>query len=114
MFTNDDAAFLDRLGRRADAVLGSADATSDQLWRAIAGLRSSLSAEACLDQGLAAEVDVLLDAVWWASSAGDRPRARDHAARLARTVRELRLPGPRAMQVVDAAQQIRTLVVLAA
>jgi len=114
MFTNDDTAFLDRLGTRADAALGPADATSDQLRRAIAGLRSSLSAQSDLDQALAAEVDALLDAVWWASSAGDRPEARQYAARLARTVRALCLPGARAMQVVDAAQQIRTLVVLAA
>jgi len=114
MFTNDDSGFLDRLGARADATLSSADATSDQLHRTIAGLRSSLSHQPGLDAELAAEVDALLDAVWWASCAGDRARARAHAARLAHAIRALCLPGSRAMRVVDAAQQIRTLVVLAA
>mgnify|MGYP007098396558 CR=1 FL=1 len=63
---------------------------------------------------LFADAEALLDEVWWATSQGDRHQARVTAARLAHEVRGLRLPGMRAMRAVDAAQRIRTLVVLAA
>ena len=113
MFTNEDARFLQRLGARADAALAPADPSSDRLHAAIAGLRDSLEQYGA-DSGSSAEVSALLDAIEWACSAGDRDRARLLAASLPRAVRELDLPGLRAMRVVDAAQQIRTLVVLAA
>ena len=113
MFTNDDARFLQRLGNRADAALASADPSSDRLHSTIAGLRDALH-QAGIDSAARARVDDLIDAIEWACSAGDRDRARLLAAGLPRAVRELDLPGLRAMRVVDAAQQIRTLLVLAA
>ena len=113
MFTNDDARFLRRLGTRADAALASADPSSERLHATISGLRDALR-HSGVDPASRAGVDDLLDAIGWACSAGDRERARLLAAGLPRAVRELDLPGLRAMRVVDAAQQIRTLVVLAA
>lgn len=114
MFTKDDEAFLDRLGGRAQAALGRSDPTAEQLHHAIDSLRRSLTSAPGIDPDLLSEVDDLLDAVWWASSAGENDRAREMASRLARSIRALNLPGSRAMSVVDAAQQIRALVVLAA
>ena len=113
MFTKDDARFLQRLGSRADAALASTDPSSVRLHAPIAGLRDALH-QGGNDSAARASVDELLDANEWAGSAGDRDRARLLAAGLPRAVRELDLPGLRAMRVVDAAQQIRTLVVLAA
>jgi hypothetical protein len=113
MFTNDDAGFLQRLGARADAALASADSSSDRLRSSIAGLRDALD-HSGVDAASRAGVNDLLDAIGWACSSGDRERARMLAAGLPRAVRDLHLPGLRAMQVVDAAQQIRSLVVLAA
>lgn len=114
MFTNDDTAFLERLGARAEARLCSADAGADQLHHAIDSLRRSLRAQEDLDPAVLVDIDTLLDAVGWATQAGDRHRARQLAAQLARSIRALDLPGLRAMSVIDAAQQIRALVVLAA
>lgn len=114
MFTNDDTAFLDRLGRRAEAGLSSADPTAEQLSHAIDTLRASVREPSPADPGALVEVDGLLDAVWSASAAGDAALARQLAGRLARAVRGLDLPGSRAMNVLDVAQQIRALVVLAA
>lgn len=113
MFTNDDARFLQRLGTRADAALASADSSSQRLRSTIAGLRDALD-DSEVDSASRAGVDDLLDAIAWACSSGDRERARMLAGGLPRAVRDLHLPGLRAMRVVDAAQQIRTLVVLAA
>lgn len=113
MFTNDDTAFLDRLGQRADFALSSADPCSQRLRVAIAMLRAALDLHA-VDPQRRGELDGLLDAIAWSSDAGDRDLARRHAAALARAVRGLDLQGMRAMRMVDAAQQIRTLVVLAA
>ncbi len=113
MFTNDDARFLDRLGARADATLAAVDPSSARLHATISGLRDALD-HSGVDSASRAGVDDLLDAIGWACSSGDRDRARLLAAGLPRAVRELALPGLRAMRLVDAAQQIRTLVVLAA
>jgi hypothetical protein len=114
MFTKDDIAFLDSLGTRAQARLADADPTTERLLGAIHGLRGSLASLPEVEHADICEIEDLLDAVWWASSAGDCPRARVLAARLARRIRALEISGLRAMRVVDAAQQIRTLVVLAA
>lgn len=114
MFTKQDQTFLDRLGARADACLGRADPTPHQLHQAIDNLRRCLVASPGIDPLVLDELDELLDAVWWASTAGESARARQMASRLARSIRALNLPGMRAMSVVDAAQQIRALVVLAA
>jgi hypothetical protein len=114
MFTKDDTAFLGRLGARAEVLLCSADAGADQLHHTIHGLRRSLRAQPDIDPAVLVELDTLLDAVGWAFQAGDRNRARRLATQLARQIRALDLPGLRAMSVVDAAQQIRALVVLAA
>lgn len=114
MFTSDDDAFLERLGLRADTRLSGADPATQRLDAAITGLRSVLSAQPAPDRAAMDEVEGLLDAVWWTSSAGEHDQARRHAAHLARAIRRLGLPGLRAMRIVDAAQQIRTLVVLAA
>lgn len=114
MFTNDDLAFLARLGARAQVRLSASDSSSDRLLAAIGYLREVLVAHPDLDPARRVEVENLLDGVWWASSAGERHRARGFAAQLTRVVRRLDLQDLRAMRVVDAAQQIRTLVVLAA
>lgn len=114
MFTHEDMAFLDRLGQRADAGLSASDPTAEQLHHAIDTLRASLRAPSLADPGALVEADALLDAVWTASAAGDATLARQLASRLARTVRSLDLPGARAMNLLDVAQQIRALVVLAA
>jgi hypothetical protein len=114
MFTYDDEVFLTRLGARTDAALASADASTLRLEAAIAQLRGAVARQHTVDHGSRVAIEALLDEVWWATSQGDRHQARATAARLAREVRELRLPGMRAMRAVDAAQQIRTLVVLAA
>lgn len=114
MFTKSDQAFLDRLGARAEVSLGRADPTADQLHHAIDSLRRMLASSPDIDVNVLGDVDDLLDAVWWASSSGEIARAREMAARLARSIRALDLPGSRSMSVVDAALQIRALVVLAA
>lgn len=113
MFTKDDSAFLDALDLRAHARLSDADPTPDRLHAAIEQLRAWLGSTR-IGQTAADQLNDLLDAVWWASCAGDCARARRLAASLAREVRELDLRGLPAMRVVEAAQQIRTLVVLAA
>jgi hypothetical protein len=113
MFTTDDARFLQRLGTRADTALASADPSSERLHATIAGLREALDHSGA-DPASRASVADLLDSIGWACSVGDKQRARLLAAGLPRAVRDLDLPGLRAMRVVDAAQQIRTLVVLAA
>lgn len=134
MFTNDDREFLERLGARAHTSLARADPTREQLHAAITRLRAAvLAPDAGADgadprgggvvgQGVDGqgrsdqlrEIGDLLDVIEWSMSAGERDRARAHAATLARAVRRLDLPGSRAMRAVDAAQQIRSLVVLAA
>lgn len=114
MFTDDDETFFERFGARADAALASADSSTLRLEAAIAQLRGALVRQKAVDRDSRASIDALLDEVWWATSQGDRHQARATAARLAHEVRALHLPGMRAMRAVDAAQQIRTLVVLAA
>lgn len=114
MFTYDDEAYLERFGARADAALAAADPSTQRLEDAIAQLRGAVVRQHAVDQDSRASIEALLDEVWWATSQGDRNQARATAARLAHEVRELRLPGMRAMRAVDAAQRIRTLVVLAA
>ncbi len=115
MFTDDDMAFLDRLGARSQARLAGADPTREQLHAAISAMRASLhAASAESGTSLADELDDLLDGVWWAICAGDGARAREHAARLVHAVRDLDVSGLQSMRMVDAAQQIRSLVVLAA
>jgi hypothetical protein len=123
MFTDDDREFLDRLGVRAQASLSASDTTIEQLRAAIRALRSAVAPSPVADEGAdegaegAARLDqvhTLLDVIEWSTSSGERERARTHAAALARAVRELNLSGMRAMRAVDAAQQIRCLVVLAA
>lgn len=123
MFTDDDREFLDRLGVRAQASLSASDTTIEQLRAAIRALRSAVAPSPGADEGAdegaegAARLDqvhTLLDVIEWSTSSGERERARTHAAALARAVRELNLSGMRAMRAVDAAQQIRCLVVLAA
>lgn len=115
MFTDDDLAFLNRLGTRSEAHLAGADPTRDQLHAAISAMRAGLDAAAA-ESGTSrtSEVNDLLDGVWWAICASDAARAREHAARLVHAVRDLTLPGLQGMRMVDAAQQIRSLVVLAA
>jgi hypothetical protein len=114
MFTQDDRDFLDRLGRRAQIRLATTDPSIDRLHAAIEGLRGVLRDQRSVDDSRRAELDELLDLIWWASSAGDSGVARERAAALAHGVRRLSLDGVRSMTMVDAAQQIRTLVVLAA
>lgn len=119
MFTNDDREFLDRLGVRAQTSLAASDTTTHQLRAAIRALRSTLApSPGATDEADEAErldrVNTLLDVIEWSSSSGEREQARTYAAALARAVRELNLSGLRAMRAVDAAQQIRCLVVLAA
>jgi hypothetical protein len=114
MFTHDDEIFLTRLGARTDATLASADSSTLRLEAAIDQLRGAVVRQHAVDHDSRASIEALLDEVWWATSQGDRNQARVTAARLAHEVRGLRLPGMRAMRAVDAAQRIRTLVVLAA
>jgi hypothetical protein len=115
MFTDDDLAFLNRLGARSEARLAGLDASKDQLHAAISAVRGLLvTASVDVSSRDVDEVNGLLDAVWWAVCAGEGARAREHAARLAHAVRDLSLPGLQAMRLVDAAQRIRSLVVLAA
>ena len=114
MFTHDDRQFLDRLGRRAQTRLAAADPSIDRLHTAIQSLRAVLRRQRSVDDARRAELDDLLDVIWWASTAGDQKVAREQAAALARGVRGLETDGLRSMTMVDAAQQIRTLVVLAA
>lgn len=115
MFTDDDLAFLNRLGARSEARLAASDASKDQLHAAISAVRAVLgTASADVSSRDLVEVNDLLDAVWWAICAGEGARARDHATRLAHAARDLSLPGLQAMRLVDAVQQIRSLVVLAA
>lgn len=114
MFTEDDKAFLDRLGTRSEAGLSASDPSHAQLHQAISTLRGWLRDADSVDAAAAAEVDDLLDAISWACSASDLMRARGLARQLARAVRALDLRGSRSMSVLDIAQQIRALVVLAA
>jgi hypothetical protein len=114
MFTKDDQIFLERLGARTDAALAVSDSSAERLEAAIAQLRDAVTRQHPHGTGCCDGIDALLDAVWWATSQGERAQARAHAARLARVVRALPLPGLRGMRAVEAAQQIRTLVVLAA
>ena len=114
MFTQDDCRYLDRLGRRAQTRLAAADPSIDRLHAAIQSLRGVLRRQRSVDDLRRAELDDLLDVIWWASTAGDQKVAREQAAALARGVRGLQLDGVPSMTMVDAAQQIRTLVVLAA
>lgn len=114
MFTESDQAFLAKLGQQAEHRLASADPMHDRLHHAIDDLRASLSSAPDIDAASRDQVGDLLDAVWWASTAGDRPRARALASALTRTIRTLDLSGLAAMRVLDTAQQIRSLVVLAA
>lgn len=114
MFTHDDCDFLDRLGRRAEARLSAADPSLDRLHAAIENLRGVLRDHRSVDDLRRAELDELLDVIWWSSAAGDSGVAREQATALAHGVRRLTADGVRSMTMVDAAQQIRTLVVLAA
>lgn len=114
MFTENDQAFLSRLGQQADYRLSAADPTRERLHHAIDDLRASLRSAPDVDTVAREQVGDLLDAVWWASTAGDRPRARSLASALTRAIRSLDISGLRAMRVLDTAQQIRSLVVLAA
>lgn len=119
MFTPDDEAFLERLALRANTSLSSSDPSADRLHAAIRSLRATVTDDAhpCSDDAHAEQVEHisdLLDLIEWSTSAGERQRARHFAALLARAVRGLNLPGSRAMRAVDAAQRIRSLVVLAA
>jgi hypothetical protein len=114
MFTNDDRDFLDRLGRRAQVRLAAADPSIDRLHAAIEALRDALRDQRGVDEPRRVELDDALDLIWWASTAGNQKVAREQAAALAHGVRQLSLTGVRSFTMVAAAQQIRTLVVLAA
>lgn len=113
MFTETDRAFLERLDVRAEACLAAADSASGRLRTAIAGLRELLGA-ADASSPRPAELDRLLDAVWSAAAEHDPGRARAHARLLVHAVRDLGLDPRSTWCAVAAAQEIGSLVVLAA
>jgi ubiquinone biosynthesis protein UbiJ len=114
MFTDADLAFLTRLDGRADAALATRDSPVQRLRHALETLRVmlTLDGEAALSPELA-EVHDLLDSVWFASTLGDVDQARGAAARLAHTVADMPLSGPRLMRALSAALEVRSLVVVA-
>jgi uncharacterized protein (DUF2267 family) len=113
VFTETDRAFLERLDARAQACLSPADSARGRLRTAITGLRQLVgAAEASCTPS--AELHRLLDEVWSAAAEHDPGRARTHARHLVHAVRGLGLDPRSAWCAVATAQEIGSLVVLAA
>lgn len=113
MFTDSDRAFLDRLDVRAESTLAHVDDPRVRLRVALEALRAMLPGrEQRSAASLEAQVEGLLDDVWWATSTNDAALARSAAGRLARAVRDLGLDGLGALRATSTALEIRTLVVL--
>jgi hypothetical protein len=113
MFTIADKEFLHRLDAKAEASLCGADSVQQRLRSAMAVLRSVLDIDtSAVPPSALVEVDALLDGVWVAVSRGDGDLARSLAARLAHAVLALDVTGPRRMRAMDAALELRSLVVV--
>jgi hypothetical protein len=115
MFTDADLAFFTRLDARADAALAGRDTAAQRLRHALETVRVmlTLDSDGPMPPALA-EVDQLLDTVWFATTLGDVDQARRAAARLAHAVADVPITGPRLMRALSAALEVRSLVVVAA
>jgi ubiquinone biosynthesis protein UbiJ len=115
MFTDTDLAFFTRLDARADAALAGRDSAAQRLRHALETVRVMLTLDGDSPVPAAlAEVDALLDAVWFATTLGDVDQARSAAAHLAHAVADVPVTGPRLMRALSAALEVRSLVVVAA